>query len=156
MREKPRRSSRALTARSVQWRRHRFCVHTRTRRFFSTSFPLPYSAPKARETLLRNLSMDSIDQNTLARGRPIPRLRWWICGMLFASTVINYIDRQTFSVLGPFLKQDYHWTNSDYAALWIGFRAAYTIGQTLCGRLMDRIGTRRGLSLTVLWYSLVS
>ena len=76
--------------------------------------------------------------------------------MLFASTVINYIDRQTFSVLGPFLKQDYHWTNTDYAALWIGFRAAYTIGQTLCGRLMDRAGTRRGLSLTVLWYSLVS
>jgi MFS family permease len=76
--------------------------------------------------------------------------------MLFASTVINYIDRQTFSVLGPFLKQDYHWTNTDYAALWIGFRAAYTIGQTFCGRLMDRVGTRRGLSLTVLWYSLVS
>lgn len=76
--------------------------------------------------------------------------------MLFASTVINYIDRQTFSVLGPFLKRDYHWTNTDYAALWIGFRAAYTIGQTLCGRLMDRVGTRRGLSLTVLGYSLVS
>ena len=76
--------------------------------------------------------------------------------MLFASTIINYIDRQTFSVLGPFLKKDFHWTNTDYAALWIAFRAAYTIGQTLCGRLMDRVGTRRGLSLTVLWYSLVS
>src|SRR5215471_13930265 len=88
--------------------------------------------------------------------RPIRRLRWWICGLLFASTIINYIDRQTFSVLGPFLKHDYHWTNTDYAALWIGFRVAYTIGQTLCGRLMDRIGTRRGLNLTVLWYSLVS
>src|SRR5215467_12272052 len=100
--------------------------------------------------------MDSIGQNSRTRGRPIPRLRWWICGLLFASTVINYIDRQTFSVLGPFLKQDYHWTNTDYAALWIGFRAAYTVGQTLCGRLMDRFGTRHGLSLTVLWYSLVS
>src|SRR5215510_15565344 len=88
--------------------------------------------------------------------RPIRRLRWWICGLLFASTIINYIDRQTFSVLGPFLKHDYHWTNTDYAALWIGFRAAYTIGQTLSGRLMDRVGTKRGLSLTVLWYSLVS
>lgn len=76
--------------------------------------------------------------------------------MLFASTIINYIDRQTFSVLGPFLKKDFQWTNIDYAALWIAFRAAYTIGQTLCGRLMDRVGTRRGLSLTVLWYSVVS
>ncbi len=100
--------------------------------------------------------MATIGQNSSTHGRPIPHLRWWICGLLFASTVINYIDRQTFSVLGPYFKQDYHWSNMDYAAIWIGFRAAYTIGQTLCGRLIDRIGTRRGLSLTVLWYSLVS
>lgn len=100
--------------------------------------------------------MATIAHNSSTSGRPIPRLRWWICGLLFASTVINYIDRQTFSVLGPFLKQDYHWTNTDYALLWIGFRVAYTAGQTVCGRLMDRVGTRRGLSLTVLWYSLVS
>lgn len=100
--------------------------------------------------------MAIIGENGSTSRLPIPRLRWWICGLLFASTVINYIDRQTFSVLGPFLKQDYRWTNTDYAALWIGFRAAYTIGQTLCGWLMDRVGTRRGLSLTVLWYSLVS
>ena len=91
-----------------------------------------------------------------SKKRSIPHLRWWICSLLFASTIINYIDRQTFSVLGPFLKHDYHWTNTDYAALWIGFRAAYTIGQTLCGRLMDRVGTKRGLNLTVLCYSLVS
>lgn len=97
-----------------------------------------------------------IPDDSSKRLRPIPHLRWWICGLLFASTIINYIDRQTFSVLGPFLEKDFHWTNTDYAALWIGFQAAYTIGQTLCGRLMDRVGTRRGLSLTVLWYSLVS
>jgi MFS transporter, ACS family, aldohexuronate transporter len=97
-----------------------------------------------------------IGNDSSMQRRSVPHLRWWICSMLFASTIINYIDRQTFSVLGPFLKKDFHWTNTDYAALWIGFRAAYTIGQTLCGRLMDRVGTRRGLSLTVLWYSLVS
>jgi MFS transporter, ACS family, hexuronate transporter len=88
--------------------------------------------------------------------RLIPHLRWWIATLLFASTVINYIDRQTFSVLAPYLQQDYHWTNTDYANLVIAFRVAYTIGQTLFGRLMDRIGTRRGLTLSVLWYSLVS
>src|SRR5207249_6868192 len=77
--------------------------------------------------------------------RPIPHLRWWIAALLFASTVINYIDRQTLSLLAPYLKQDYHWTNTDYANLVIAFRVAYSIGQTLCGRLMDRIGTRRGL-----------
>ena len=88
--------------------------------------------------------------------RAIPSLRWWIGGLLFASTVINYIDRQTLSLLAPYLKQDYHWTNTDYANLVIAFRVAYSIGQTLNGRLMDRIGTKRGLTLTVLWYSIVS
>ncbi len=83
-------------------------------------------------------------------------MRWWIGGLLFASTVINYVDRQTFSLLAPFLQQDYHWTNTDYANLLIGFRVAYSIGQTVCGRLVDRVGTRRGLSLTVLLYSIVS
>jgi ACS family hexuronate transporter-like MFS transporter len=89
-------------------------------------------------------------------GRTIPSLRWWIGALLFASTVINYIDRQTLSLLAPYLKQDYHWTNTDYANLAITFRIAYAIGQTLNGRLMDRIGTKRGLTLTVLWYSIVS
>ncbi len=75
---------------------------------------------------------------------------------MFASTVINYIDRQTLSLLAPFLKQDYHWTNTDYANIVVAFRVAYAIGQTLCGRLMDRVGTKRGLTITVLWYSIVS
>ena len=91
-----------------------------------------------------------------AKHRTIPALRWWIGGILFASTVINYIDRQTLSILAPFLQQDYHWTNTDYANLAISFRIAYSLGQTVCGRLMDRVGTRRGLTISVTWYSIVS
>src|SRR5579863_8968169 len=86
----------------------------------------------------------------------IPSLRWWIAGILFASTVINYIDRQTLSLLAPYLKLEYHWTNTDYANIAIAFRVAYSIGQSVFGRLMDRIGTRRGLTLTVIWYSIIS
>jgi ACS family hexuronate transporter-like MFS transporter len=88
--------------------------------------------------------------------RAIPNLRWWIGAILFASTVINYIDRQTLSLLAPYLKIEYHWTNTDYANIVIAFRVAYTLGQTIFGFVMDRIGTRRGLTLTVLWYSIVS
>jgi MFS transporter, ACS family, hexuronate transporter len=91
-----------------------------------------------------------------AAPRVIRHLRWWIGALLFASTVINYIDRQTLSLLAPYLQLQYHWTNTDYANLVVAFRVAYSIGMTLCGRLMDRIGTRRGLTLTVAWYSLVS
>ena len=92
----------------------------------------------------------------LRKTRPIPSLRWWIGGILFASTVINYVDRQTLSLLAPNLKVRYHWTNSDYANIVIAFRVAYSLGQTLFGRLLDRIGTRRGLTITVVWYSIVS
>src|SRR5690349_11314675 len=86
----------------------------------------------------------------------IPRLRWWIASALFASTIINYIDRQTLSLLAPYLKIDYHWSNTDYAYLVIAFRAAYSVGQTVMGRLIDRIGTRLGLMMSVTAYSLIS
>ena len=100
--------------------------------------------------------MGTFPQNSGTSVRPISNLRWWIGWLLFASTVINYIDRQTLALLAPYLKQDYHWTNTDYANIVIGFRIAYSIGQTLCGRFMDRVGTRRGLSLSVAWYSVVA
>lgn len=86
----------------------------------------------------------------------IPRLRWWIGGLLFASTIINYIDRQTLSVLAPFLKSDYHWSNSDFALLIISFRVSYAVMQTVAGRMLDWLGTRRGLLLSVSWYSIAA
>src|SRR5437762_1017663 len=88
--------------------------------------------------------------------RVVSNLRWWIASVLFLSTIINYLDRQTLSLLAPFLKVQYHWTNTHYAYIVIAFRVAYAIGQTSFGRLMDKIGTRRGLTLTVAWYSIVS
>jgi ACS family hexuronate transporter-like MFS transporter len=88
--------------------------------------------------------------------RTVSNLRWWIAAVLFASTIINYLDRQTLSLLSPFLKVQFHWTNTDYAYIAVAFRVSYTIGQTVFGRMMDRVGTRRGLTLTVAWYSLIS
>ena len=104
----------------------------------------------------RKESPSASTEPRISRPRTIAHLRWWIAAVLFASTIINYLDRQTLSLLAPFLKVQYHWTNTDYAYIVIAFRIAYAIGQTLFGRIMDRIGTRRGLTLTVAWYSLVS
>ena len=95
-------------------------------------------------------------RTTTVKLRPIPSLRWWIGGILFASTAINYIDRQALSLLAPYLKLQYNWTNSDYANIVIAFRIAYSLGQTAFGRLVDRIGTRLGMTITVVWYSIVS
>src|ERR1044072_2692499 len=88
--------------------------------------------------------------------RPISNLRWWIGGVLFASTVINYIDRQTLSVLAAYLKQQYGCNNHNVAVIVIAFRVAYSVGQTISGRLIDRIGTRKGLTITVIWYSIAA
>jgi MFS transporter, ACS family, hexuronate transporter len=86
----------------------------------------------------------------------VPNLRWWIGALLFASTVINYIDRQTLNVLAPYLKAEYHWTNSDFALIVIWFRISYAVVQLFGGRLVDVLGTRRGLGLAVAWYSVMA
>ena len=88
--------------------------------------------------------------------RTTGRLRWGIAALLFLSTVVNYIDRQTLSVLAPHLKTEFGWTNADFAWIVIAFRVAYGGGQMFSGRLLDRIGTRVGLSLTVACYSTVA
>jgi sugar phosphate permease len=87
---------------------------------------------------------------------PVGRLRWWIGGLLFLSTVINYIDRQTLSVLGPTLKTEYSWSNADFALVIISFRVAYTLGQAGAGRFLDAVGTRTGLTVTVAFYSIAA
>src|SRR6478609_3036536 len=99
--------------------------------------------------------MEIPDQSPPARFI-IPNLRWWIGGLLFASTVINYIDRQTLNVLAPYLKAEYHWTNSDFALIVIAFRTSYAVVQRIGGRLVDVRGTRRGLGLAVAWYSVMA
>lgn len=95
-------------------------------------------------------------ENHKPRKPPIRHLRWWIGGVLFASTVVNLIDRQSLSILAPILKIEYRWTNTDLAIILISFRVAYTIMQSVGGRLLDRLGTRKGLSISVAFYSIVA
>jgi ACS family hexuronate transporter-like MFS transporter len=101
------------------------------------------------------------DTNNPAPGRPrarapIRHLRWYIGGLFFLSTVINYIDRQTLSVLAPYLKTEFAWSNADFALIVISFRVAYAFGQTGSGQVLDRVGTRTGLSLGVAFYSVAA
>jgi ACS family hexuronate transporter-like MFS transporter len=81
------------------------------------------------------------------------RYRWWIGVLLFLSTVINYLDRQTLSVLAPTIKAEQGWSNETFAWVVIAFRLSYTVMQPVSGRLLDHFGTRNGLTLAVLWYS---
>jgi ACS family hexuronate transporter-like MFS transporter len=81
------------------------------------------------------------------------RRRWAIASLLFVATVINYIDRQTLSVLAPVLRDEFQLTNTDYSRIVFAFLLAYMIMQTGSGRMMDWLGTKMGFSLTICWWS---
>ena len=83
-------------------------------------------------------------------------LRWWIAGLVFLATFINFIDRLTIAVLAPVIKTQLALTNLQFASISVWFLIAYTASQGLSGRLYDRIGTRRGFSASILIWSLAA
>ncbi|MEI7781086.1 MAG: MFS transporter, partial [Planctomycetota bacterium] len=82
------------------------------------------------------------------------RVRWLICALLFFAAAINYIDRQVIGILKPMLQEQFHFDEHDYAAIVFTFQAAYAIGLLLSGRIMDRIGVRRGFAVAVVIWSI--
>jgi len=87
-------------------------------------------------------------------GLKIPGLRWWIVALIFAATLLSYIDRLTLSVLAPTICSDLHLSNLQYAGISVWFLFAYSIAQTLFGKLQDRIGTRIGLGIAMTIWSI--
>lgn len=85
--------------------------------------------------------------------KPIKHLRWWIVWTLFCSTVINYINRQTLSVLAPVIIKQFHMSHEDYAGIVAAFQVAYAGMWLIGGVLIDIIGTRLGLTLAMIWWS---
>lgn len=84
--------------------------------------------------------------------RPAGRVRWMICGLLFAATAINYVDRQMIGVLKPVLQDDLGWSEAHYADIVFWFQAAYAIGFLVAGRFVDAVGARIGYAVSfTLW-----
>jgi len=82
--------------------------------------------------------------------------RWVICGLLFLAATINYIDRQVIGILKPTLQQQYGWSELDYADIVLAFQLAYAIGFVLAGRLIDRLGTKKGFALALAVWSIAA
>src|ERR1700678_3985765 len=84
------------------------------------------------------------------------KTRWWIVWTLFFSTVTNYISRQTFSVLAPMLSSQYHFSHSDLAKILGAFQISYAVTWLLGGIFLDAVGTRLGLALAVVFWSVIN
>ena len=84
----------------------------------------------------------------------IGRYRWLICGLLFAATAINYVDRQIIGVLKPTLQHEFGWTESAFADIVFWFQCAYALGYLGFGRLIDRFGARLGYAACVVLWTL--
>src|SRR5262245_27384941 len=83
----------------------------------------------------------------------VPGLRWWIIGLVFLATLINYVDRLTISVLAPVITKDLGLSNTEFGGIVTWFLLAYTISQALSGKLYDRIGTRLGFAVSITVWS---
>jgi MFS transporter, ACS family, hexuronate transporter len=83
----------------------------------------------------------------------INNYRWIILSLLFFATTINYLDRQLIGLLKPILEKEFKWSEIDYAHITMAFTASYAIGLVSIGWLIDKIGTRLGYAITIIFWS---
>ncbi|MBK8052423.1 MAG: MFS transporter [Saprospiraceae bacterium] len=86
--------------------------------------------------------------------KTIGKYRWTICSLLFFATTINYLDRQVLSLLKPTLEAEFGWTNSQYADIASAFQFTYAIAMLFAGRIIDKLGTKKGFIWAIVLWSL--
>lgn len=86
----------------------------------------------------------------------VGKYRWTICTLLFFATTVNYLDRQVLSLLKPRLEEIYGWSNTDYANIAAVFQFAYAISMLFAGRIIDKMGTKRGFTWAIIIWSVAA
>jgi MFS transporter, ACS family, hexuronate transporter len=84
----------------------------------------------------------------------IGKYRWTICALLFFATTVNYLDRQVLSLLKPSLEEKFGWSNSDYADIAAVFQFTYAISMLFAGRIIDKLGTKKGFAWAISIWSI--
>jgi MFS transporter, ACS family, hexuronate transporter len=79
--------------------------------------------------------------------------KWLVLGMAFLATVVNYLDRQTLSVMAPVILEKFHISAETYADIIFAFMLAYTLMNGVSGRVLDRLGSKTGYALAMAWWS---
>jgi MFS transporter, ACS family, hexuronate transporter len=91
-----------------------------------------------------------------ARERTVSHFRWYICGLLFYATTVNYMDRMVLGILKPTIAHDLGWSETDYSVVTDAFQIGYAVMMPIAGRFIDWLGLRVGYPLAVLVWSLSS
>jgi ACS family hexuronate transporter-like MFS transporter len=86
----------------------------------------------------------------------IRHLRWWLCGLMFVATGLSFLDRQVLSVVAPVVTAEFRMSNEQYSYVTTAFLASYAVMFFLAGRMMDVVGTRLGMGLSVGLWSIAS
>jgi ACS family hexuronate transporter-like MFS transporter len=81
-------------------------------------------------------------------------LRWWIAALLTGVTVVNYLDRTCLAFTAPVFKTQLHINEVDYAYVVAAFQFAYMLMQPVSGRFIDWINLRKGVAISIFWWSL--
>jgi ACS family hexuronate transporter-like MFS transporter len=84
------------------------------------------------------------------------QIRWWVLAALLLATIMNFVDRQSLSVVAPLLRDSLRLSATDYAVIVASFQLGMMAGEFPMGWLMDRYGARFGLSFAVVWWSLAN
>jgi len=84
------------------------------------------------------------------------RFRWTVCGLLFAATTVNYIDRQVLGILAPHLQKVIGWSEVEYGYIVTAFQVAYALGLAVFGRLIDKFGTKIGYAAAIVLWSVAA
>jgi ACS family hexuronate transporter-like MFS transporter len=81
------------------------------------------------------------------------RIRWYVCGLLFYATTVNYVDRQVLAILKPIISHELGWNEKQYGWVVFFFQLAYALMLPIAGRIIDNLGTRIGYAVAVLVWS---
>jgi ACS family hexuronate transporter-like MFS transporter len=86
----------------------------------------------------------------------IPKLRWWIAALLACAAALSYLDRQSFPVASIEIQKHIAVSDQQYAMLQMLFLLAYSVMYAGGGKIADWLGTRKGYSLLILFWSLAT
>ncbi|MBF9255068.1 MFS transporter [Pontibacter sp. 172403-2] len=96
------------------------------------------------------------ETSTITNQPKIGNYRWVVVSLLFFATTINYLDRQVIGLLKPTLEQEFNWSEQDYSYIVMAFSAAYALGLLVFGKLIDKIGTKLGYTISIVIWSVAA